>query len=49
MGFWLVGLPQPNQESLPAMREALILARHRGNLQRLSAGTENKLGGGKQA
>jgi 4-hydroxy-2-oxoheptanedioate aldolase len=22
MGFWLVGLPQPNQESLPAMRDA---------------------------
>jgi 4-hydroxy-2-oxoheptanedioate aldolase len=22
MGFWLVGLPQPNQESLPSMREA---------------------------
>jgi 4-hydroxy-2-oxoheptanedioate aldolase len=22
MGFWLVGLPQPNQESLPPMREA---------------------------
>ena len=45
-GYWQAGMPLGNWLSLacPFLMAALVIWAHRGNIKRLLAGTENKLG-----